>query len=187
MAIRQRVFSPCMVLVLVASALLAGCAGRNFTIAVTESELAALVTPKFPIEHRVAQLLDVKLQSPQLRLLTDVGRLGLDVQVRVAERLGGRALTGKVALDGVLRLEPKDHTLRFSKVRVGQVRIDGLAASAQGAVDQVVPSLAEKALEDTVVYRFKEEDLKTAAKFGLTPKGLQVTPKGLEITIGPPG
>ena len=167
MAIRQRVFSPCMVLVLVASALLSGCAGRNFTIAVTESELAALVTPKFPIEHRVAQLLDVKLQSPQLRLLTDVGRLGLDVQVRVAERLGGRALTGKVALDGVLR--------------------DGLAASAQGAVDQVVPSLAEKALEDTVVYRFKEEDLKTAAKFGLTPKGLQVTPKGLEITIGPPG
>ena len=187
MAIRQRVFSPCVVLVLVASAFLAGCAGRNFTIAVTESELAALVTPKFPIEHRVAQLLDVKLQSPQLRLLTDVGRLGLDVQVRVAERLGGRALTGKVALDCVLRLEPKDHTLRFSKVRVGQVRIDGLAASAQGAVDQVVPSLAEKALEDTVVYRFKEEDLKTAAKFGLTPKGLQVTPKGLEITIGPPG
>jgi len=107
--------------------------------------------------------------------------------VRVAERLGGRALTGKVALDGVLRLEPKDHSLRFSKVRVGQVRIDGLAANAQVAVDQVVPSLAEKALEDTVVYRFKEEDLKTAAKFGLAPKGLQVTPKGLEISIGPPG
>jgi hypothetical protein len=52
--------------------LLSACASRNFTIAVTESELAALVTPKFPIEHRVAQVLDVKLQSPQLRLLTDV-------------------------------------------------------------------------------------------------------------------
>ena len=134
----------------VAGLALAGCAGFGGpqTLTFGESELAALLARHLPGVQRVAEVLDVTLSSPRVWLIPERNRLGSSFDVSAAERLFGRSLKGRLALDCALRFEPADDSIRLTQVRVQQFGLDTGTTGLPLPAQRIGALLAERVLED---------------------------------------
>ena len=181
-------------------------------ITLGEAELADRVARLFPQTRRLLELLDIELSAPSLRLLPESNRLALALWLRTRERLLGNAGHGQLAFDCALRWAPQDASLRLTQVRVQQlwwevgpgpvtppmpppipppiptrVPVSPTAAAgprdATGAPPRLGPVLAEKVLEDLVIYRLGAEPQARLREAGLAPGAVTVTARGVEITL----
>jgi hypothetical protein len=167
--------------------LVAGCAGVGGprVITLTEAELSHLIEQRFPFDRRVAEVFDVRVQAPRVRMLPQSNRLATEFDVAASDRLFGRALRGSIALDYALRYDERDPAIRLTQVHVSRLALDGTSAQTQAVLERVGALLAEQALDDLAIYRFKPEDLRAAAGIGLAPGAVTVTTRGVEITLSP--
>lgn len=168
-------------------------------ITLDEAELAERVGRLFPQTRRLLEVLDIELSAPRLRLLPDTNRLALSLWLRSRERLLGHSGHGQLAFDSALRWAPQDHTLRLTQVRVQQLWFEAgpgpanppPAPPAGGAarrdtpdtLPRLGPALAEKVLEDLVIYRLGAEPQARLREAGLVPGAVTVTARGVEITL----
>jgi hypothetical protein len=188
-----------------------GCAGvlGPQVITLSEAELAGLINRAFPMQKRLLELLDVQLAAPRLRLLPERNRLALDLTLSTQERLSGKSARARLAFDSALRYAPGDATVRLTQVQVQRLEVEAgtvlatppgassstsagaspsasaaAAASAQaGAAGRIGNALAERVLEDLVIYRVSAERLASLRQLGLQPGAVTVTVRGLEITL----
>ncbi len=185
-----RFFRSSVALLLCAIALLA-CANplvtsvtqRRFTL--PEAQLQQALARRFPVEQRVADLLDVRLSSPRLSLLPASNRLGTELALNLAERLRGTRYDGSVALEYGLRFDSSDQSIRLADVRVSRFSLGGMPAPYQELLGRYVPRLAERWLEGYVLHQFTEQDLGWVGSLGLEPAALQVTSAGLSVALQP--
>lgn len=179
--------------------LLQGCGhvGLPRVITLSEAELSALVARAFPVQQRLLEVLDLQLSAPRLRLLPDANRLSVLLVVQAQERLRGGSGRGELRFDSALRYEPQDATVRLTQVRAQQLdflpgvaetsaTVDTLAA-LPGGVQRIGRLLAERLLEDLVVYRLNVERQTQLRQLGLQPGAVTVTSRGVEITLARPG
>ena len=166
--------------------LLAGCAslGGPRVITLSEADLARLVDRQFPLDRRMLEVVDVRVGTPSMRLIPERNRLATELQVDLAERLFGRAIGGRIALDYALRWNAATQALELADVRVDRVQLDAaasgpLAAAARG----MGPLLAEQVLEGAAIYRPKPEDLRDRLGGHWQPGAVTVTSRGVEITL----
>lgn len=192
---------------------LAGCSGWTGPPVITlgEAELAERLGRLFPLSRRVLEVLDIELSAPRLRLLPASNRLALALWLRSRERLLGNAGHGQLAFDCALRWVPQDASLRLTQVRVQQLWFElgpgpatppsttpawppavpsagasgGAAAPRETAAasPRLGPALAEKVLEDLVIYRLGAEPAARLGAAGLAPGAVTVTARGVEITL----
>jgi hypothetical protein len=165
-----------------ASALAAGCASldpRRFTI--SEAELQARLERLFPRQQRVMELLDVRLASPRLRLLPERNRIATALDLSAVERLSGQTLSGALAIEHGLRFEPRDATLRLAQVRVDAFRLELGAAPLSGQAARIGSLLAERALDDFVVYRIDDERWRLLTQAGVNNADIAITSRGVEV------
>lgn len=171
-----------------AALLLAACAGVPRSITLSEAELQAQLARRFPLQRNVLDSIELQLSDPVLRLDPAANRLATELTLQGSERRSGRSLQARLALDYGLRWEPADGSVRLVRPRVQSLQFaDAALGSARRAewLQQMGSALAERLLDDMVLYRVPEARLQTLRAAGYRPGTLQVTPAGLEIMIEP--
>lgn len=166
---------------------LPGCASLmgERTVKISKEALQAKLATQFPVTRRVLRLLDVSVASPNLQLLPEQGRVLSTFDLQAREVLVGQDFKGKVAMSFALRYEASDQTVRLQQVKVEQVHIDGLAADLQRVLTTLGAQMAESALQDQAVHRFKPEDLRQADRMGYVVGEIRVTAQGLAVQLKP--
>lgn len=157
------------------------------TVTLGEPELQRLVDKSFPIDRRLLDVLDVSVSTPKLHLLADRNRIGTELTISTRDRLFGGSWQGRLQLDSALRWEASDQTVRLSKVQVHDFRLDGGGSLARSQAERLGAVLAEKVLEESVLYRLPRERAATLQRQGVVPASLAVTRRGVEITFQPVG
>lgn len=174
---------------LAAAAALAGCAALPQQITLSEAELQAQLARRFPVQRSVLELIDLQLSDPQLRLDAASNRLSTELTLRALERRGsGRSLQGRLALDYGLRWEPADASVRLVDPRVAGLQFEQLPegwARRAELLQRMAAPLAERLLDDLVLYRVPDQRLRALRAAGLQPGELKLTPAGLQISIEP--
>ena len=163
-------------------ALLFGCANldpRHVTL--SAGEVQSLVERRFPRQQRVMELLDVNLTNPVVKLVPERNRLATSMDLQASERLSGRALRGSLALDHSLRFEPSDGTVRLANVRVEEMKLELAGTPLSGQAARLGALLAERALDDFVIYRVTEERRQAMARLGVNNADVAVTARGIEL------
>lgn len=187
--IAVRIAGPVALGALVGLTGLAGCAGMfgpPDRITLTGDEITRLLDRRFPQERRVLEVLDATLSAPQVRLLPDRNRLTAVLDIAVRERLLGGRWKGTLSFDSALRWEPRDRTLRLSQARVADLRLASTAAGdARTAAERLGAALAERVLEDIVLYTLPTERADALRAAGVAPSAVAVTARGVEITLSP--
>jgi hypothetical protein len=164
--------------------LLAACANldpRHVTL--SAGEVQSLVERRFPRQQRVMELLDVTLTNPVVRLVPDRNRLATTMDLQASERLSGRALRGSLALDHGLRFEPSDATVRLANVKVEAMQLELAGTPLSGQAARLAALLAERALDDFVIYRVNDERRQSMARLGVNNADVAVTARGIELTF----
>jgi hypothetical protein len=160
----------------------AGCAGlglRNLTL--SHADLQTLIERQFPRERRVLEVVDLSLLRPVVRLLPERNRIATELELSAVERLSGRSMCGRLALDHGLRYEPSDATVRLAQVKVSELTLDvgGTPLTAQAA--RLGSALVERMLDDFVIYRVNDERREALKLAGLERADFVVTARGIEL------
>jgi hypothetical protein len=169
---------------------LAACAALPGSITVGEAELQAQLARRFPVQRSLLEVFDLELSEPRIQLDAQSGRLATGLTLRGTERRSGRALQGRLALDYGLRYEPADASVRLVQPQVRSLQFGdaaGLSPRRTEALQHLGVALAERLLDDLVLYRVPPERLERLRRLGRQPGVLRVTPEGLEITLVPLG
>ena len=173
----------------VCALLLAACAGLlPRSIVLGEPELQAQLARRFPIERSLFDTFTLKLSDPLLSLDAAAGRLGTELTLQGSDLRNGRSLQGRLALDYGLRWEPADASVRLVQPRVQRLDFapaQGLSAGRADMAQRMGVALAERLLDDLVLYRVPAQRLEQLRAAGLQPGKLQITPAGVEITLQP--
>ena len=169
--------------------LLAACAGLlPRSIVLGEPELQAQLARRFPIERSLFDTFTLKLSDPLLSLDAAAGRLGTELTLQGSDLRNGRSLQGRLALDYGLRYEPADASIRLVQPRVQRLDFapaQGLSVGRAEMAQRMGVALAERLLDDLVLYRVPPQRLEQLRAAGVQPGTLQVTPAGVEITLQP--
>ncbi len=171
-----------------ALALLGGCAGPGGLggpprITLSRGEIARLLDRQFPQDRRLLEVLDVRLESPQVHLLAERNRLAAGLDLNVRERLLGGRWNGRLEFDAALRWVARDHTLRLFQARVSDLRLVSAGAEARTPAERLGAALVERVLEDMVLYTLPAERAETLRASGVAPDSVAVTERGVEITF----
>ena len=170
--------------------LLPACAGIGMpgSITFSEAELQAQLARRFPMQRSLLDAVDLQLSDPRLRLDAQASRLSTELTLQASDRRSGRSLQGRLALDYALRFEPSDGSIRLVQPRVESLEFEagqGASPRRDEPTQRMVIALAERLLDDLVLYRVPAERLDMLRAIGYRPGTLQVTPAGVEITIEP--
>ena len=169
--------------------LLAGCAAvLPKSITLGEPELQAQLARRFPIERSLFDTFTLKLSDPLLRLDAAAGRLNTELTLQGSDLRNGRSLQGRLALDYGLRYEASDASIRLVQPRVQRLDFapaQGLSAGRAEMAQRMGVALAERLLDDLVLYRVPAQRLEQLRAAGVQPGTLQITPAGVEITLQP--
>ena len=173
---------------LFATAWLAGCAGlggpRNVTL--SQADLQAAIDRQFPHQRRILEVIEINVARPTLRLLPEANRIATDLDLAASERIGGRSVRGSLSLDYALRYEPSDASVRLTQVRVQEAKLDMGSGPLSPSGARIGALLAERLLDDLVVYRADAERLKLIQRAGITAAQIAVTARGVEIRFVEP-
>jgi hypothetical protein len=169
---------------------LAACAGPGVPRSITlgEAELQAQLAKRFPLQRSLLDSFDLQLSDPRLRLDAQARRLSTELTLQGSDRRSGRSLQGRLALDYGLRYEPLDGSIRLVQPRIESLEFSpeqGLSPRRGEMAQRMGVALAERLLDDLVLYRVPPERLEALRVAGYRPATLQVTPAGVEITIEP--
>ena len=167
---------------------LAGCAALNpgpRTYTISQAQLLELIARRFPVNDRVAELLDLQALAPRIKLLPDSNRIATEMDLNLSERLMRNAFQGSLAMDYGLRFEPSDNTIRMTDVKVRSFQFAGVPERYQPLVNGLAPFLAQQLLNDFSLHQISSKDLSVVNGWGYAPGGFQVTPQGLSISLTP--
>jgi hypothetical protein len=165
-------------------AILQGMSANAFAQArytVSAEQLQQMVAQRFPLRYPVADLVNMDVQGPALRLLPSLNRLSAQMAVEAAGPALAQSQNGTLELDFALRYEASDRTIRAHKLRFKRLQIAGLPPVASQLLNAYGPSIAEQALQEVVLHQLQAKDLATADNLGLQPSTITVTDNGLVI------
>ena len=168
---------------------LAGCAGlgeaRKLTL--SQADLQRWIERQFPLQRRVLEVIDIQVARPALRLLPERNRIATDLDLAASERLTGRTARGSLTLDGALRYEPSDASIRLAQVQVQEVKLDLGSGPLSPSSARIGTLLAERLLDDLVLYRADAQRALRLQRAGLTAAEITVTAQGVEMRFAEPG
>lgn len=202
---------PLLAALLLAALLLGGCASVSTPnrIVLSQAELQGLLNRSFPKEQRLLELFEVRASAPDLRLLADSDRLSVKLDLLARERLLGNQLRGRLDFSAGLRWNASDYSVRLNQVRVQDLAMsspsgggtndppparsqrtsnDAFTATAdslsRSALERVGAAVAERVLEDMVLYQLSSERVTQLQALKQQPT-LRISGSGLEINFEP--
>ncbi len=178
------------ILLLAASApwvLATGCASLAGprTITVTQEQLLAGLMKRLPLAPVVAELFQVVVATPRLKMLPQSNRIATELDLGLTERLLGRSFKATLGASFGLRLDTSDRTVRLDDLRIDRMAVPGLTGDLADMLGRVASVVTQSVLQDAVLYTLKPEDLAVAGGLGYAPGSLKVEPGGLSLTLVP--
>jgi hypothetical protein len=155
------------------------------TIEISRDELQGRLGKQFPVSKRVANVMEIVVATPQLRMLPDQEQVATDFALNGRDMFTGRSYTGHISLRFGLRYEPSDLTIRLTKVKIDQVELEGFPPVFQQALTTLGAPLVEQNLQGHVVRQLKPEDLRQADRMGYQVDDIKVTATGLAVHLSP--
>jgi hypothetical protein len=166
--------------------LLGACALGLRDITLSEAELQALIERHIAKPQRVAEVIELTLERPQIRLLPERNRIASALDITVLERISGRTLRGSLSAEHTLRYEPADTTLRIAQLRVQDFKLDLGAGALTGRAARLAAGAAPRPPPDAVVWRASESQRERLTRAGVQRADIQVTPRGVEVRFSSP-
>ncbi len=165
--------------------LLAGCAalGGPRSIVIDNAELSRRMAARFPIERRWLDVIDLELSNPRVTSRREAGRMRVDLDLRIGERLFRKAVTAQLTLDSRVRFDPSDHSLRLDDPQVDAFRLDG--ESLLGRAGGVPMRLLAQWLDGAPVYRLDPSQIERIERQGLALRAVEVVDEGLRLQFDP--
>jgi hypothetical protein len=148
---------------------------------VSKDQLQQVVGKRFPLRYPVAGLLNLEVQAPEIRLLSEQNRLNAVMAVEASGAALNRKQTGTFEVEFALRYEVSDRTLRATGLRFKRLNFPGLQPMASDMLNSYGQTLSEKALLEVVLHTLKPQDLGMADGLGLQPSSITVTERGLVV------
>lgn len=172
--------------VLGCAALLASCANLAGPrqVELPLAKLQAGLERRFPLNNRLLELFDVQLTQPQLRLLPESGRIGIDMDAAVAPPFLRQSWRGSLGLSGRLAIDMGRGAIVMAEPRVERFAIDGIDPARQRQLEKAGNVLMQQVAGDLPVYSFKMEDLRFAG-IQFTPTRIATTAAALVVTLEP--
>jgi hypothetical protein len=183
---RQRHRLPLIGAIVLIGAVLAACATlvgpreRELPL----SRLQQGLEKRFPVDHQVLSVFNLKLTRPQLSLLPDTDRVALSLDADVAPPFTHRTWHGNIALSGHLVLDAAHNAVLITEVKLDRLAIDGIDASRQQQFADVANGLVGGVVRDTPIYTFRPEDLRFAG-VQFTPTAIRTKADALVVTFAP--
>lgn len=148
-------------------------------VTVTTQSMSERLAREFPLDHRLLELVDVRVSEPRLKPDPDSGRLRADFRVQASERLTGTRFDTPLGVLAGLRWQASDGTLRLERVELDLPPPAGQGPGREPAWWlRVAAVLGARVFEDRVVWR-------APADLGLTVERITVTPAGVELKLVP--
>ncbi|QNP47537.1 DUF1439 domain-containing protein [Diaphorobacter aerolatus] len=166
-----------------------GCAASDRAMAqpshtISAGQIQEAVAQKFPRKYSFSGLMNLALSDPQIHLRPERNRLNTVLAVVASgPLLQARNYQGALDVDFSLRYEASDRTLRATDLQVNGLRMEGLNPQAESMLQQYGTTLAQRSLQEVVLYQLTDKDLALVNGLGLEPGKFTVTPKGLVITL----
>ena len=172
--------------VLLASCVLAACASLvgPRQIEIPLYKLQAGVDRRFPVDHRVLELFDIRLSRPRLTLQAGTDRVALDIEAYIAPPFIQQSWSGSLALSGRLTVDPARGAVLMSEARVERFAIVGVDEARQRQFGKVANVLMNKVINDVPVYSFRMEELRYAG-VQFVPTRITCTADALLVTVEP--
>lgn len=161
---------------------LSGCASMGpRSVTLSQAELQSLIERQFPRERRMLEVVDIALARPVVRLSPERNRITTELDLGAVERLSGRSMRGTFSVDHALRYEPSDATVRLANVKVNDLRLEVGGSVLQGQTARLSGLLAERMLDDFVIYKVNDEKREALRRAGVNNAKVVVTSRGVEV------
>ncbi|MFO1338516.1 MAG: hypothetical protein U1F53_09805 [Burkholderiaceae bacterium] len=155
-------------------------------VSYSEAELNQMLARRFPLEKRVAGMLDVSLSNPRLALKGGAGRLSTEFDLQASDRLLGNAWQGHLSIDYGLRVEHSDHSLRVADPRVASLTLDRGAGQRPSAdIERLGALVVEKLLDGVAIHRLKPEQVERLNQAGYELGEVTVSDSGVRVRAVP--
>lgn len=148
---------------------------------VSAEQLQQVLGQRFPRRYPVAGLMNLDLQVPQLRMLSEQNRLSAIMTVDASGVALNRKQTGTFEVDFALRFEGSDRTIRATQLRFRRFNFPGLSPAGTELLNTYGPTLAEQSFQEVVLHQLRPAELAMADGLGMQPGGITVTEAGLVI------
>ena len=152
---------------------------------VSREQLQQMLARHFPLRYAAAGLLELRIRTPDLRLLPEQNRIGSELVIEASGPALARGYSGFIELDFALRYEASDLTIRAHQIRVHSVRLPGLPRETAALIDGYARASAQRALLEVVLHQLQPRDLALADTMGFEPGGITVQADGLSIGFVP--
>ena len=147
------------------------------------AQLQSMVDPKFPRSVPVQGLFNLTVQTPHLRLLPEVNRLGAAMVVDAAGPVLRRSHAGLFDVEFALRYEASDSTLRAHQIRLARLDFPSLKPAVVQLLNTYAPALAEQSLREVTLHQLRPQDTAVLDGLGLQPGPITVTAEGLTVAF----
>ncbi|WP_161539926.1 DUF1439 domain-containing protein [Glaciimonas sp. PCH181] len=124
------------------------------------AKLQESLNKRLPFTKRYLGLIEVTATHANLALDATQGRLLIDMDVTMALPVAGKSWTGKLAISGVMALDPAHNAVVLNDTKLDKVAIDNMDGAYNGQATQIGGLLARELLQTIPLYTFKPEDLR---------------------------
>ncbi|MCC2954671.1 DUF1439 domain-containing protein [Massilia sp. IC2-477] len=172
-------------LLLAACGLLSSCASLigPRKVEIPLHKLQAGLERRFPVNHRLMQIFDIRLSRPMLALQPELDRVALALDASVAPPFARDTWSGSVAFSGRLYVDPGRPAVMMAEPRVDRIAI-GANPETERQLARVASTLIDTVVRDTPVYSFDPDDLRYAG-VQYIPTRIETTRSGLLVTLEP--
>jgi hypothetical protein len=172
------------------SVALVGCASFAPSVSYTQQELEAKLAKRFPLQKKVAGVIELDLSNPKLQLIapqsgssggssgSGVGRVRLDMQMQVGTAFGKRSAKSDLAISLVPAISQARRALIANDIRIEKLVFDSGAQQSMEPLLKTINAMLADSLNDWVLYEFDKLETDAITKWfagDIEPSGLQIS------------
>jgi hypothetical protein len=170
---------------LVLFSLLASCGPITYDLRITNQQISDCLAKRFPFTKTYLFIFDVTLSNPTVRLLEEVDRVRVSLDVKLNAKVRGEdsPLAGTFGVTTGLRFDNKTGSFFLSDLTIDTLSVSGMSSDIQPKVTQFMARVLAEYLARMPVYTLRATDVKTAIA-RLTLKNVRVTSGTLILSLG---
>lgn len=137
----------------------------NSEYTATRSELQAMISTRFPLSQRYAQIITVGLSDPQLGLNASANRAAITARVSITSPLlRASQVSGTIELSSALRYDAAVRALRLEQPKAERLELQGVSGADAERLQQIGGLVAQELLQGQVLRTFTSEELSFGRK-----------------------